>query len=108
MALMQQLGRTKNATKRSKKYLEEALYHRLFKDGSSEISVRQQLNQFLKSSKRVYKWEVDDTLKKLRDRKLYYPALKVRIPIIIRSKLGVYKGFMRNLFYVILMDIKLC
>lgn len=77
MALMQQLGRTKNATKRSKKYLEEALYHRLFKDGSSEISVRQQLNQFLKSSKRVYKWEVDDTLKKLRDRKLYYPALKL-------------------------------
>ncbi|XP_021292875.1 pentatricopeptide repeat-containing protein At1g60770 [Herrania umbratica] len=77
MALMQQLGRTKNVTRRSKKYLEEALYHRLFKDGSSEISVRQQLNQFLKSSKRVYKWEVDDTLKKLRHRKLYYPALKL-------------------------------
>ncbi|KAE8722632.1 Pentatricopeptide repeat-containing protein [Hibiscus syriacus] len=77
MALIQQLGRTKNVTKRSKKYLEEALYHRLFKEGGSEINVRQQLNQFLKSSKRVYKWEVDETLKKLRDRKLYYPALKL-------------------------------
>ncbi|XVE92369.1 hypothetical protein REPUB_Repub01dG0091400 [Reevesia pubescens] len=77
MALMQQLGRTKNVARRSKKYLEEALHHRLFKEGSSEISVRQQLNQFFKSSKRVYKWEVDDTLKKLRDRKLYYPALKL-------------------------------
>ncbi|GMI75015.1 Ribosomal Pentatricopeptide Repeat Protein 4 [Hibiscus trionum] len=77
MAMMQQLGRTKNVTKRSNKYLEEALYHRLFKEGSSEISVRRQLNQFFKSSKRVYKWEVDDTLKKLRDRKLYYPALKL-------------------------------
>ncbi|XVF02514.1 hypothetical protein REPUB_Repub04eG0182000 [Reevesia pubescens] len=62
MALMQQLGRTKNVTRRSK---------------NSEISVRQQLNHFLKSSKRVYKWEVDDTLKKLRGRKLYYPALKL-------------------------------
>ncbi|KAJ0095376.1 hypothetical protein Patl1_16073 [Pistacia atlantica] len=77
MAMLQQYGRTKNVTKRSKKYLEEALYKRLFKEGSSEVSVRQQLNQFLKSSKRVYKWEVGDTIKKLRDRKLYYPALKL-------------------------------
>ncbi|XWS34750.1 hypothetical protein CRYUN_Cryun21dG0064200 [Craigia yunnanensis] len=58
-------------------YLEEALHHRVFKEGSSEISVRQHLNQFLKSSKSVYKWEVDHTLKKHRDRKLYYPALKL-------------------------------
>ncbi|MBA0738746.1 hypothetical protein Gogos_012071 [Gossypium gossypioides] len=77
MALMQQLGRTKNVTRRSNKYLEEALSHRLFKEGGSEISVRQQLNHFLKSSKRVYKWEVDETLKKLRHRKLYFPALKL-------------------------------
>ncbi|KAF5741087.1 hypothetical protein HS088_TW10G00082 [Tripterygium wilfordii] len=73
----QQLGRTKSVTKRSKKYLDEALYVRLFKDGSSELSVRQQLNQFIKGNKRVYKWEVGDTIKKLRDRELYYPAFKL-------------------------------
>ncbi|XP_010553613.1 PREDICTED: pentatricopeptide repeat-containing protein At1g60770 [Tarenaya hassleriana] len=75
---MRQLSRTKNVAKRStKKYLEEPLYHRLFKDGSSEVSVRQQLNQFLKSSKSVFKWEVGDTIKKLRSHRLYYPALKL-------------------------------
>lgn len=74
---MPQLSRTKNIAKRSKKHLEEALYDRLFKDGSSEMSVRQQLNHFLKSSKRVFKWEVGDTVKKLRDRKRFYPALKL-------------------------------
>ncbi|PKI48104.1 hypothetical protein CRG98_031509 [Punica granatum] len=73
----QPLGRTKNIARRSKKYLEEALFHRLFKEGTSEVSVRQNLNQFLKSSKRVYKWEVGDTLRKLRERGLYYPALKL-------------------------------
>lgn len=77
MAMLQRFGRTKNIAKRSKKHLEEALYDRLFKEGSSEVSVRQQLNQFLKSKKRVFKWEVGDTLKQLRDRKLYYPALKL-------------------------------
>lgn len=77
MAQMQPYGRTKSVVKRSKKYLEEALYRRLFKEGGSEVSVRQQLNQFIKSGKRVYKWEVGDTLKKLRSRKLYHPALKV-------------------------------
>jgi hypothetical protein len=77
MAMPQLYGRTKSVTKRSKKYLEEALYVRLFKEGSSEVSVRQQLNQFLKSSKRVFKWEVGDTIKKLRSRNLYYPAVKV-------------------------------
>ena len=74
---LRQFGRSKSLTKRSKKHLEEALYKRLFKDGSSEVSVRQQLNQFIKCHKRVYKWEVGDTLKKLRQHKLYYPALKV-------------------------------
>lgn len=77
---LQQLGRTKSVTKRSSKYAEEALYVWLFKDGGSEVSVRQKLNEFIKSRKRVYKWEVGDTLKKLRERKLYYPALKVRTP----------------------------
>ncbi|KAK8550712.1 hypothetical protein V6N12_039406 [Hibiscus sabdariffa] len=76
MTLMQQLGWTKNVTKRSKKYLEEALYKSFFKEGSSKISVRRQLNQFLKDSKRIFKWEVDEILKKLHDRKLYYPSLK--------------------------------
>lgn len=81
MALQQfQFGRTKSVAKRSKKFLEEALYTRLFREGGSEVSVRHQLNQFLKSHKRVYKWEVGDTLKKLRERKLYSPALKVLKP----------------------------
>ncbi|KAK9277098.1 hypothetical protein L1049_006637 [Liquidambar formosana] len=74
---LQQFSRSKTVAKRSKKYLEEALYKRLFKDGSSEVSVRHQLNQFIKSSKRVYKWEVGDTIKKLRQRNRYYPALKL-------------------------------
>ncbi|BFG16363.1 hypothetical protein CerSpe_026370 [Prunus speciosa] len=74
---LQQFGRTKSVTKRSTKYVEQALYLRLFKDGGSEVSVRQQLNEVLKSRKRVYKWEVGETLKKLRERKLYYPALKL-------------------------------
>ncbi|KAK9934606.1 hypothetical protein M0R45_021743 [Rubus argutus] len=74
---LQQFGRTKSVTKRSSKYAEEALYVWLFKDGGSEVSVRQKLNEFIKSRKRVYKWEVGDTLKKLRERKLYYPALKL-------------------------------
>ncbi|KAL6188907.1 hypothetical protein ACLB2K_040298 [Fragaria x ananassa] len=77
MAMMQQFGRTKSVTKRSSKYVEEALYVWLFKDGGSEVSVRQKLNEFIKSRKRVFKWEVGDTLKKLRQRKLYYPALKL-------------------------------
>jgi len=77
MAMITLKGRTKNIANRSKKYLEEALYNRLFKEGGDEITVRHQLNLFLKSRKRVYKWEVGDTIKKLRDRKHYYAALKV-------------------------------
>lgn len=85
MALLQHLGRSKSVAKRSKKYLEEALYTRLFKEGGSELSVRHQLNQFIKTHKRVYKWEVGDTLRKLRQRKLYYPALKVCIEIFVNG-----------------------
>ena len=77
MATITLKGRTKNIANRSKKYLEEALYSRLFKGGGNEIAVRHQLNLFLKSRKRVYKWEVGDTIKKLRDRKHYFAALKV-------------------------------
>ncbi|KAK7361645.1 hypothetical protein VNO77_03716 [Canavalia gladiata] len=77
MSLMQRYGRSKSVVKRSKKYLEEALYLKLFKDGGSQLSVRQNLNSFIKSGKRVYKWEVGDTLKKLRNRKHYQPALKL-------------------------------
>ncbi|CAJ1940183.1 unnamed protein product [Sphenostylis stenocarpa] len=77
MSMMQRYGRSKSVVKRSKKYLEQALYVNLFKDGGSPLSVRQSLNNFIKTRKRVYKWEVGDTLKKLRDRKLYQPALKL-------------------------------
>ncbi|KAL4574006.1 hypothetical protein LXL04_020828 [Taraxacum kok-saghyz] len=75
---IQRFGKTKSLTKRStKKYLEEALYRRLLKDGGSDVSVRQNLNQFLKSRKKAYKWEVDHTLKTLRSRKRYASALKL-------------------------------
>ncbi|KAJ4964071.1 hypothetical protein NE237_024010 [Protea cynaroides] len=49
----------------------------LFREGSSETSVRTELNKFLKESKRVYKWEVGATVKRLRQQKRYYPALKL-------------------------------
>ncbi|KVI05669.1 pentatricopeptide repeat-containing protein At1g60770 [Cynara cardunculus var. scolymus] len=75
---MHRFGKTKSLTKKStKKYLEVALYRRLFKDGGTEVSVRQNLNLFLKSRKKAYKWEVDHTLKILRNRKRYAPALKL-------------------------------
>ncbi|KAK8627426.1 hypothetical protein V6N13_135038 [Hibiscus sabdariffa] len=85
---MQQLERTKNVTKRSKKYLEEALYQSLFKEDSSEISVRQQLNQFLESSKRVFKWEVDETLKKLHDPVSARILKKLTCPLVWRPVPG--------------------
>lgn len=75
---IQRFGKTKSLTKRStKKYLEEALYRNLFKNGGSDVTVRQNVNQFIKSRKKAYKWEVDHTLKILRNRKCYAPALKV-------------------------------
>ncbi|GFY91402.1 tetratricopeptide repeat (TPR)-like superfamily protein [Actinidia rufa] len=77
MAFMQKFLQTKSVTKRGNKYLEEALYKWLFKEGSSEVSVRQQLNQFLKSKKRVYKWEVGHSLKILHHRDRFNPALKL-------------------------------
>ncbi|KAL2344373.1 hypothetical protein Fmac_005658 [Flemingia macrophylla] len=77
MSMMQRNGRSKSVVKRSKKYLEEALYAKLFKHGGSLRNVRQNLSSFIKSRKLVYKWEVGDTLKKLRHRSLYQPALKL-------------------------------
>ncbi|XP_021746537.1 pentatricopeptide repeat-containing protein At1g60770-like [Chenopodium quinoa] len=77
MASISLKGKTKNIANRSKRYVEEALYRRLFKDGGDEVSVRHQLNEFLKSRKKVYKWEVGDTIKKLRQRRHYYAALKL-------------------------------
>ncbi|CAI9091139.1 OLC1v1026081C1 [Oldenlandia corymbosa var. corymbosa] len=76
---MQQFTRkTKDVAKRStKRYVEEALYRNLLKEGSEEESVRQQLNQFLKSHKSAFKWEVDHSIKLLRQRHLYGPALKL-------------------------------
>ncbi|KAL0403493.1 UNVERIFIED_CONTAM: Pentatricopeptide repeat-containing protein [Sesamum radiatum] len=77
-SFMQQFAKKKSVLKRSsKKYLEEALYKKLFKDGGEEQSVRGNLNQFLKSHKSAYKWEVGHTLKMLRGRKLYGPAVKL-------------------------------
>ncbi|KAL5725056.1 hypothetical protein ACHQM5_008243 [Ranunculus cassubicifolius] len=75
--MAQLFGRTKNIANRSKKYLDEALHKKLFKEGSSDKSVRTELNQFLKSSKRVYKWEVGMSVKKLRQRKRFAPAMKL-------------------------------
>ncbi|CAN8245006.1 unnamed protein product [Cochlearia groenlandica] len=85
---MRHLSRSRDVTKRStKKYIEGPLYNLLFKDGGKEHNVTQQLNKFLKGAKNdegkkhrffhVFKWEVGDTLKKLRSRGLYNPALKL-------------------------------
>lgn len=69
--------KTKEIAKRSSKYLEEALYKRLFRSGISPQSVRSELETFLKSRKRVFKWEVGVTVRKLRDHKRFKTALKV-------------------------------
>nr|GMC50110.1 pentatricopeptide repeat-containing protein At1g60770 [Ipomoea batatas] len=71
-------SKTKNIGKRStKKYLEEALYRKLVKEGGRENSVGKNLNEFLKSHKSAYKWEVGRSVKLLRQRKLYSPAIKL-------------------------------
>lgn len=71
------MRKTKQIARRSSKYLEEALYRRLFREGSAEASVKKELDGFLKSRKRVFKWEVGVSLRKLRSRRRYRPALKV-------------------------------
>ncbi|KAF6157409.1 hypothetical protein GIB67_004347 [Kingdonia uniflora] len=79
------LGRSKNITGRSNDFLNGALYERLFKDGSAEKSVQTELNTFLKSSKKVYKWEVGVTIKKLRGRKCFLAALKLSEAMVKRG-----------------------
>ncbi|KAH6820627.1 Tetratricopeptide repeat superfamily protein [Perilla frutescens var. hirtella] len=75
---MQQFAKKKTVLQRSsKKYLEEALYKKLLSDGGEEMHVRAKLNEFLKSRKSAYKWEVGRTVKILRGRKLYGPATKL-------------------------------
>ncbi|KAL8518036.1 hypothetical protein ACS0TY_009358 [Phlomoides rotata] len=75
---MQQFAKKKTVVKRSsKKYLEEALYTNLLSNGGEEKNVRANMNQFIKSDKSVFKWEVGHTLKILRSRKLYGSALKL-------------------------------
>ncbi|KAK4493175.1 hypothetical protein RD792_017969 [Penstemon davidsonii] len=77
-AFMQQFSKKRSVVKRSsKKYLDEALYKKLFNNGGEEQKVRSQLNQFLHSHKSAYKWEVGKSLKLLRSRKIYGPALKL-------------------------------
>ncbi|XP_073032289.1 large ribosomal subunit protein mL101 (rPPR4) [Primulina eburnea] len=77
-SFMRQFEKKRSILKRSgKKYLEEALYKNLFKNGGEDQNVREQLNHFLKSHKSAYKWEVGKSLKHLRSRKLYGPALKL-------------------------------
>lgn len=75
---MRQFAKKKTVLRRSsKKYLEEALYKKLLSDGGQEKNVRENMNEFLKSRKSAYKWEVGRTVKILRGRKLYAPAAKV-------------------------------
>lgn len=75
---MQQFAKKKTLLKRStKKYLDEALYKKLLSDGGEERQVRAKVNEFLKSRKSAYKWEVGRTVKILRGRKLYGAAAKV-------------------------------
>nr|CAD1830229.1 unnamed protein product [Ananas comosus var. bracteatus] len=67
----------RTVAKRSSKYLEEALYRRLFRGGSSKQSVRAELESFLDSRKRVFKWEVGVSVRKLRTHNRFRPALKL-------------------------------
>lgn len=71
--------RAKDLARRSpKKYVEEALYRRLFRRGSTPQAVREEVDGFLDSRKRAFKWEVGVCVRRLRRQELYRPALKVR------------------------------
>jgi hypothetical protein len=70
--------RVKDVARRStKKYVEEALYRRLFRKGSTPQAVREELDGFLDSRKRAFKWEVGVCVRRMRRNALYRPALKV-------------------------------
>lgn len=71
--------RVKDVARRSsKKYVDEALYRRLFRRGSTPQAVREEVDGFLDSRKRAFKWEVGVCVRRLRKQALYRPALKVR------------------------------
>uniref|UniRef100_A0ACD6A4K6 Uncharacterized protein n=1 Tax=Avena sativa TaxID=4498 RepID=A0ACD6A4K6_AVESA len=70
--------RLKDLAKRStKKYVEEALYKRLFRQGPKPQAVRREVDGFLDSRKLAFKWEVGVCVRRLRRHKLYRPALKL-------------------------------
>ncbi|KAM3206827.1 hypothetical protein ACQJBY_062162 [Aegilops geniculata] len=70
--------RAKDLARRSpKKYVEEALYRRLFRRGSTPQAVREEVDGFLGSRKRAFKWEVAVCVRRLRRQELYRPALKL-------------------------------
>jgi len=72
--------RVKDVARRStKKYVEEALYRRLFRKGSTPQAVREEVDGFLDSRKRAFKWEVGVCVRRMRRNSLYRPALKVRL-----------------------------
>lgn len=77
MAELSATSKSRPLLRRSKKYLEEVLYKTLFKSGSSEESVRRELNNFLKGPKKAQKWEVGVSIRKLRQRKRFSTALKL-------------------------------
>ncbi|GJN29777.1 hypothetical protein PR202_gb18029 [Eleusine coracana subsp. coracana] len=69
--------RVKDVARRStKKYVEEALYQRLFRKGSAPQAVREEVDGFLDSRKRAFKWEVGVCVRRMRRQELYRPALK--------------------------------
>lgn len=71
--------RVKDVARRStKKYVEEALYRRLFRKGSTPQAVREEVDGFLDSRKRAFKWEVGVCVRRMRRNALYRPALKVQ------------------------------
>ncbi|KAK3131492.1 hypothetical protein QOZ80_6AG0507150 [Eleusine coracana subsp. coracana] len=70
--------RVKDVARRStKKYVEEALYQRLFRKGSTPQAVREEVDGFLDSRKRAFKWEVGVCVRRMRRQELYRPALKL-------------------------------
>ncbi|KAL5216401.1 hypothetical protein ABZP36_007802 [Zizania latifolia] len=70
--------RVKDVARRStNKYVEEALYRRLFRRGSTPQAVREEVDGFLDSRKRAFKWEVGVCVRRLRKHALYRPALKL-------------------------------
>ncbi|RCV19975.1 hypothetical protein SETIT_4G018800v2 [Setaria italica] len=70
--------RVKDVARRStKKYVEEALYRRLFRKGSTPQAVREEVDGFLDSRKRAFKWEVGVCVRRMRRNALYRPALKL-------------------------------